>query len=94
MFSAMVAVMMVVWQHVVFDPAPVLDTLISNNAHRAERRAGRYRRGNLDQRMVPCMAAGLQLSAVPDSAERQAPARASRPPDCYARARPCGFLFE
>jgi len=68
MFSVVMMVVMT-GQHMVFDPAPVFDTLVGDNARRPERRAGRDRRGNLHQRMVSRMTAGLQLSAVPDRAE-------------------------
>ena len=87
-------VVMMAWQHMVFDPAPVLDALIRDNARGPKGCAGRYRRGDFYQRMIPCVAAGLQFSAVSDRAEGQTAARASRPPDRDARACPRSFLFE
>ena len=94
MMSSVAMMLVLTWQHMVFDPAPMFDALVSDNARRSECRAGRYRRGDLYHCMIPCMAAGPQLSAMSDRAECQTAARTSRPPNRYARACPGGFLFE
>lgn len=85
---------MVVWQHAMFDPASVLDTLICDSARRPKGCAGCHRRADLHHRAISRVAASLQCSTMFDRAECQAPAWASRTANSHARACPRGFLFE
>ena len=94
MMTTIVLTMVTLWQHVVFDPSPMCDALICDNARWPKSCSGSHWRADLYQRTISGMSAGLQCPAMPDRAECQASTRASCAANSYACARPCGFLFE
>ncbi len=86
--------MVVMWQKVVSDPAPVCEPLVANGARRTESRARGHRRTDLHERFVSGVATGFQFPAMPGGAKGQTPARAARPPDGQARASQGGLPLE
>ena len=83
-----------VWQQMMFDPAPMRIARISGTACWPKCCSRRHWRADLYQRFISNMTTGLECVPMFDRTERQTSRRANRAANHHTSAGPGSFLFE